>query len=165
MFCFFLFPSPKLLFYGEFCLGAKPNVDISSGSGNHVFKQLLGMWKNWALQCSQAHLFPLIPTYVLYANPLWWRALFLSAGNHRHSPALLNRVPGCKGNALKQSRRNKYQYWPRSDELWLHQCQNFTAQVTCGQGNFPEAFKDLYCLLFDSQPVFWYTCANRNLGF
>lgn len=161
VFCFF-FSSPKLLFYGEFCLGAKPNVDISSGSGNHVFKQLLGMWKNWALRRSQAHLFPLIPTYVLHANPLWWRALFLSAGNHRHSPALLNRVPGFKGNVLKLPRRN--QYWTRSDELTSSMSKLYSPSHVWA-GEFSEVFKDLYCLLFDSQPVFWYMCANRNLDF
>lgn len=78
--------------------------------------------KNSAIWCFQTHLFSLIPTYALHVNPLWRRALLLSPGNHKHSPVRLNKVPDFKGNMIKLPRRNKFQYWTRSEELWLHQC-------------------------------------------
>lgn len=66
------------------------------------------IYKTGALQCFLTHLLPLIPTYVLHANPLGWRALFLSSSNHRHS-LVLNKAPYFKGNVIKPPRRNKYQ--------------------------------------------------------
>lgn len=109
---FFFLPSQRLPFFGEFCLGGKPNVGIFLIDREIVYSDSFWVYKNWALQCFLTHLFQLIPTYVIHVNPLGWRALFLSPGNHRHS-LLLNKAPDFKGNVIKPPRRNKYQSWTR----------------------------------------------------
>lgn len=114
---FIFFPLPQTFMLWGILSWSKTKCWHFKWIGKSCIQAASGYVKNWALHCSQAHLFPLIPTYVLHANPLWWRALFLSPGNHRHSPVLLNRIPGFKGNALKLPRMNKYQYWTGSEEV------------------------------------------------